>query len=227
MNLSVSVIMSVFNNEKTVKAAIESILNQEFEHFEFLIIDDCSSDNTLEILEEYKYDERVKVYKNNKNIGLTKSLNYLISKAKGKYIFRQDGDDESFPKRFTEQLKILENKKYQVCTSRAIVYSNKKTIPGFSSFVPKKITMRFKNPYIHGTLAIDRKVLQKIGCYDEDYYYSQDFKLYVDLIKNNIKIYEIKKPLYFLKAKNNISTDKKEQQKYYFEIARNEFIRQQ
>ena len=78
------------------------------------------------------------MYKNSKNIGLTKSLNFLIEKSSGKYIFRQDSDDVSLSQRFQEQLNVLEREIYQVCTSRAINMQNNKTIPGLSSWVPKK-----------------------------------------------------------------------------------------
>ena len=156
------------------------------------------------------------MYKNSKNIGLTKSLNFLIEKSSGKYIFRQDSDDVSLSQRFQEQLNVLEREIYQVCTSRAINMQNNKTIPGLSSWVPKKISIKFKNPYIHGTLAIQKSLLNNIGNYDEDYLYAQDFKLFLDLIKKNKKIFEIKKPLYKLNTKNNISTINKDKQRSYF-----------
>ena len=93
---------------------------------------------------------------------------------------------------------------------------NNKTIPGLSSWVPKKISIKFKNPYIHGTLAIQKSLLNNIGNYDEDYLYAQDFKLFLDLIKKNKKIFEIKKPLYKLNTKNNSSTINKDKQRSYF-----------
>ena len=101
-------------------------------------------------------DSRVKLYVNEENIGLTKSLNKLIEESSGKYIFRQDSDDISFNNRLDEQIKILETKDVKTCTSRAIDINNNKIIPGLSSWIPKKITMKFKNPYIHGTLAIEK-----------------------------------------------------------------------
>ena len=92
----ISVIMSCFNNEESIQSSVESILNQSYHEFEFLIVDDCSEDNTFEILNYLKSkDERIKLFKNDKNIGLTKSLNFLISKSHGEYIARQDADDIS------------------------------------------------------------------------------------------------------------------------------------
>ena len=218
---TISVIMSVYNDENNVANAIQSILDQTFDDFEFLIIDDCSTDNTYEEMTKFVNDSRVKLYVNEENIGLTKSLNKLIEESNGKYIFRQDSDDISFKNRFVEQIKILETKDIKTCTTRAIDLNNNKIIPGISAWIPKKITMKFKNPYIHGTLAIEKLLLNSIGNYSEDFYYSQDFKLYLDLSQKNEKIYEIKKPLYKLNTSNNISTINKDEQKYYFKKALN------
>lgn len=216
MGNKISVIMSVYNDQDNISNSIKSILGQTYKDFEFLIVDDCSTDNTYEEIKKFTTDPRIKLYKNSKNIGLTKSLNFLIEKSSGKYIFRQDSDDFSLSQRFQEQLNVLEREIYQVCTSRAINMQNNKTIPGLSSWVPKKISIKFKNPYIHGTLAIQKSLLNNIGNYDEDYLYAQDFKLFLDLIKKNKKIFEIKKPLYKLNTKNNISTINKDKQRSYF-----------
>lgn len=216
MGKKISVIMSVYNDQDNISNSIKSILGQTYKDFEFLIVDDCSTDNTYEEIKKFTTDPRIKLYKNSKNIGLTKSLNFLIEKSSGKYIFRQDSDDVSLSQRFQEQLNVLEREIYQVCTSRAINMQNNKTIPGLSSWVPKKISIKFKNPYIHGTLAIQKSLLNNIGNYDEDYLYAQDFKLFLDLIKKNKKIFEIKKPLYKLNTKNNISTINKDKQRSYF-----------
>ena len=218
---TISVIMSVYNDENNVANAIQSILDQTFDDFEFLIIDDCSTDNTYEEMTKFVNDSRVKLYVNEENIGLTMSLNKLIEESNGKYIFRQDSDDISFKNRFVEQIKILETKDIKTCTTRAIDLNNNKIIPGISAWIPKKITMKFKNPYIHGTLAIEKLLLNSIGNYSEDFYYSQDFRLYLDLSQKNEKIYEIKKPLYKLNTSNNISTINKDEQKYYFKKALN------
>jgi len=215
----ISVIMSVYNAEKSIEKSINSILEQTFKDFELLVLDDLSNDSTPEILKKFKHDSRVKIYSNDKNIGLTKSLNFLIKQSSCKYIFRQDSDDFSLPTRFIKQLKILEKTPFKVCSTRAINIQSQKKIPGISSWFPHKLTMKYKNPFIHGTLSIERKLLNDIGNYDENYLYAQDFKLYLDIIKKNEKIYQIKEPLYMLNTSDNISTNQKELQKIYFEKA--------
>ena len=93
--------MSAYNAESTLETAIESILSQSFSNFEFLIMNDGSNDMTSEIIENYSQnDKRIRVFQNEKNEGLTKSLNILINLSKGKYIARQDADDSSVYSRF-------------------------------------------------------------------------------------------------------------------------------
>ena len=108
----ISVVMSIYNNQSTLEKSVHSILNQNYKNFEFLIVDDNSTDNSFMMLRNLaKNDKRIKVFKNDKNIGLTKSLNILLSKANGNYIARQDGDDFSERERFSKQVKFLEESK--------------------------------------------------------------------------------------------------------------------
>ena len=217
----VSVVMSAYNTEKTIAESIESILNQSYQNFEFLIIDDCSTDKTLEIIESYKKkNDKVKLFKNKTNLGLTKSLNILIEKSSGQYIARQDADDISLHHRVQEQMKLLKRDNLDFCTTRAIIKDSKKLRPGVSSFLPKKVALKFKNPFIHGTLLVKKTVINKIGNYDENFYYAQDYKLFFDLLEYNYNFKVISKPHYILNVKNNISENKRAQQNYFAECVR-------
>ena len=104
----ISVVMSVFNGELFLKTAIKSILNQTFTNFEFIIIDDGSTDLSATIIRNFE-DERIIFIQNSSNKGLVFSLNTAIRISKGKYIARFDADDISLPNRFKEQLLYLEN----------------------------------------------------------------------------------------------------------------------
>ena len=98
----ISVIMSVFNGEKYLERSIHSILEQTYKEFEFLILDDASTDNTANILTEFtERDSRIKVFHNSENLGLTKSLNYLVDQSKNDILARQDVDD------FSEKIDFL------------------------------------------------------------------------------------------------------------------------
>jgi glycosyltransferase involved in cell wall biosynthesis len=210
----ISVLMSCYNNATSLEEAIESILNQSYSDFEFLIINDGSTDNSQDILNKYYSNKKIKLFKNKKNIGLTKSLNILIEKAQGDYIARQDADDKSLESRLEEQIKFLDRKKIQICTTRAFTGTTKKLIPGVSFYLPNKILMQYKNPFIHGTLLIKTEILKEYK-YDQDYYFAQDYELLNRLLKK-YKVKTLNKALYILNMENNISTNFKLEQLSYF-----------
>ena len=223
MNYKTSVIMSVYNDEKNVESAIESILNQSYKDFEFLIIDDCSKDSTIKKIEKFKdLDGRVKIFKNSKNIGLTRSLNLLLKNVTTELIARQDSDDFSLPTRLEDQVNLIKNKNYDAVYTRAISKQSQTKIPGLSFFIPSKLSIKYKNPYIHGTLMIKHEVLKSLNYYSEDFYYAQDYKLAWDLHKNNYKVGVKNKALYVLNTKNNISENFRNEQKYYADCVRKE-----
>tara|TARA_X000000368_G_C23055472_1_gene723640 strand:- start:3690 stop:4403 length:714 start_codon:yes stop_codon:yes gene_type:complete len=212
----VSVIMSSFNSINTIEEAIESIMNQTYKNLELLIMDDCSEDGSFEKIDYYKNKyKNIKVFRNKKNLGLTKSLNLLIKNSSGEYIARQDADDLSFKKRIEEQVKEMNKYNLDFSTTRALVKNTGKIIPGISYFLPSEIISKFKNPFIHGTLMVKTSSIIKVGSYNENFYYAQDYKLIADMLDKNYRYKKINKPLYLLNMENNISSNKKEEQDYY------------
>lgn len=223
--MQISVIMSVYNHEKYLDFSINSILNQTFKNIEFLIIDDASMDNSYKILKSYEsLDKRIKVFRNKKNIGLTKSLNKLIGYSSSQYIARQDSDDFSLPNRLKTQHTFLTSTNYEACTSRALTKHNMKIVPRFSYYLPKKILLKYKNPFIHGSLMISSKLINEVGNYDERFIYSQDYKLFSDIYhaKNKIKI--LKPPMYTLNMRDNISSKFSTEQEYYAKCVQKRII---
>jgi len=213
--------MSVYNDETRVKKAIESILNQSYENFEFLIVDDCSTDETFTVCNEYqKKDSRIRLYRNKENIGLTKSLNFLINQSEFELLARQDSDDISHKHRLEKQVNFMKAKNLDATTTVAIIDKLKKRRPFISQFVPSKIMINYKNPYIHGSLLIKKETISNLGNYDERFIYAQDYKLFSDLIKNNYKIKILNEALYTLNVSNNISTNMKDEQEYYANCVR-------
>ena len=191
--MKVSVIMVIFNEENYISSAIECILNQSFKDFEFLIIDDGSYDNSLNIIKKYaKQDKRIKISMNKQNIGLTKSLNYGIQLSKGEYIIRQDADDISLPKRIAIQLKFLEeNSDYAFCGCNGIIKQNNQELLKCFEYEEIIDNLIKENCFAHPTIAIRKNILTQYGFYDENFQYGQDYELWCKLI------------LYFhLKAKN-------------------------
>ena len=157
----------------------------------------------------------IRVFKNNENLGLTKSLNILLSKTKGNYIARQDSDDTSDITRIEDQLSFIKKNNINACTTRARSKQTGKILPKFSYYLPLKFVIKLKNPFIHGTLLIKRNIIDEAGLYNEKFYYSQDYKLMYDLVLRKHKIKIIKEPLYNLNMTNNISNINSQEQKYY------------
>ena len=225
MSELISVLLSVHNDEINIRKAIESILTQEYENIELLLLDDASTDNTYNVCEEYSYiDNRIKLFKNSENQGLTKSLNKLIKKSNGVFIARQDSDDISYKNRLMDQYNFLINSDFDICTSLAKIKDRSKVIPGFSKHLNPNITVKYKNPFIHGTLMIKSETLINIGMYNENFYYAQDYKLFKDLIENKHKIKIIKKVLYEINMTDNISMKNKNEQAYFADCVRRNII---
>lgn len=103
----ISVIMPVYNAERFLNKAIDSILQQTFTDFEFLIIDDCSTDKSADIIKSYE-DNRIRYYRNNENLGISATLNKGINLANSEWIARMDADDISYPNRFSSQYNFIE-----------------------------------------------------------------------------------------------------------------------
>ena len=214
----ISVIMPVFNGGDLLNKAIESILGQTFENFEFIIINDGSTDETAEVVRGYASSDSRIIFIDQDNIGLTKSLNKAIKTSKGNYIARMDADDVSALNRFETQMEWMKGGKYDLCCSRTYLLNSNRISPGLSYYMPKRIQMFFRNPFIHGTFLIKRKALDIVGLYDEDFIYSQDYKLICDFYRNNLKIKYIKQPLYFTNTPpGSIGVSKKVEQNYFAE----------
>ncbi|MDD5731926.1 MAG: glycosyltransferase family 2 protein [Patescibacteria group bacterium] len=124
----ISVLMPAYNAEKYIGEAIESILNQTFTNFEFIIIDDCSTDKTWDIIQEYvKKNNKIRSFKNEKNLGIAGSRNKLLGLAGGKYIVWQDADDISMLDRLKHQFEFMEaNKDVGICGGWLQFFSDKK-----------------------------------------------------------------------------------------------------
>ena len=146
------------------------------------------------------YDQ-VKIVNNKNNVGLTKSLNLLIDKSTGEFIARQDADDYSDPERIKEQIRHSINNKFQAVFTRSYNLNKNTSMQKISYLIPYRILVNFRNPFVHGTMLINSKIIKKLGGYDESFYFAQDYKLYRDLIDNGIRIKKTRKILYYLNTK--------------------------
>ncbi|BDX39591.1 glycosyl transferase [Tenuifilaceae bacterium CYCD] len=230
----ISVIMSVFNEpEVWLRESIESILNQTFNNFEFIIINDNPDSETNKlILNEYKEkDNRIAIINNEKNIGLTKSLNKGIDFAKGEYIVRMDADDYSFPYRLEFQYEFMQNNLNCVlCGSAAeFYYENKKNkkrkIYFLTDYQNIKWAMVFKNPILHPTVIMRMSVVKQYNIkYNTEIKYSQDYDLWCKLI-NYGELRNLDRILIRYRISNlQISTSKRAEQDFYANAIRRNYL---
>lgn len=185
MSPEVSVIMSVFNSAKYLAEAIESILNQSFIDFEFIIINDASTDDSLSIVEGYaKKDGRIILIDNKDNIGLTKSLNLGLRLAKGIYIARTDSDDVSLPGRLEKQYAFLKKNKgiFLVGSGALEIASDGRFIrryPRITSPLLLKWRLPKKNNIYHPSIVFRN---EGDNFYREKFVYSQDYDFFLCLL---------------------------------------------
>jgi glycosyltransferase involved in cell wall biosynthesis len=172
----VTVLLPVYNGEKYLKKAIESILDQTFKDFELLIIDDGSTDNTTNIISSYA-DNRIRVIKNEWNLGLIASLNKGIDSAQGEYIARMDADDISMLDRLEKQVAFMEkNPEIGVLGSRTLTLSDGRETQGEYYLTPEdmKAVLLFRTPFAHPTVMIRRSVIASQK-FDESYKHAEDY----------------------------------------------------
>jgi len=215
----VTVLMSVYNAEEFLSKSIESILNQTFTEFEFLIINDGSTDRTSKILQNY-HDPRMKIIDNQKNIGLTKSLNKGLEIARCEYIARQDADDISLPCRLEKQVKYMDSHpKIGILGTWVEIIDGKnkilKTCREPTQPIDISWKLIFKNCLSHSSIMYRKKIVCDIGKYKEDTMHAQDYDLWSTLNIKNIEFAQIPEILVQWRMQpNNISNIYDEKQEY-------------
>ncbi len=174
--------MPVYNGENYLSEAILSILNQTFSAFEYLIIDDGSTDNTWEILNSF-FDHRIRIEKNKQNIGITKTLNRGLQLARGNYIARMDADDIFFPERLQRQKTFLdENVNIAMVGSwiEKIDKAGRKIETITFPIDPYLLSWRLlhTNTFVHSAVMFRKDAVLCIGGYSENYKYAEDYDLW-------------------------------------------------
>lgn len=213
-----SVIMSVYNTkEEYLREAIESILNQTFKDFEFIIFDDASNITTKSIIKSY-HDERIVLIENSNNVGLTVNLNKGLDLSKGRYIVRMDADDVSYPNRLEETIAYLEKNK-DVNILGTYVRWEKRTAKSYGRISRKarKVLFLITNAGpVHSSTVIRKSFLEKYELkYDEYYTNAQDYELWTRCIdRTDIVIYP-KPLLYYRVHHGQVSGAQRNQQENY------------
>lgn len=216
MSKLISIILPTYNDAQFLQEAIDSVIRQTYKNWELIIINDASTDSTKEILKLYsKKDPRIRSFNNRSNIGMTKNLNYGISKSRGEFIARQDGDDIWISKNKLElQMKFLnKNPDCALVGSWArVIDLNGKSLftikhPLTDSGIRKRILS--KNCFVHSSVVLRSTALKKVFLYDCNHPYTDDYNLWLKIGKQ-FKFHNINKYLvaYRIKPRGITQTNK-------------------
>lgn len=204
MNPKVSVIMTVRNGEPYIREAIESILGQTYSDFELLVIDNGSSDRSLQIVKNFS-DSKIRIIELGRNIGRTPALNVGVKEAIGEYIAIHDADDISLPQRFEKQISYLEKNPditlvgthlYRIDTNNNCL-KECFSIPNNWKIVNWHLL--FKNCFPHSSILMHAQKIRDLGGYNENITYSQDYALYSDLMRRGEKMSRLSEILIHLR----------------------------
>ncbi|MBR3932389.1 MAG: glycosyltransferase, partial [Clostridia bacterium] len=224
----ISLIMSVYNGEDYLSEAIESVLNQTFIDFELIVINDCSTDSTGEILNRFaELDKRVKVHTNEVNLRLPSSLNKAISYAQGKYIARMDADDICLPERLEKQYEFME-KNPNVALSSCRFMTLKNGVISSGGCGGKcdnesiKALLLVTNPILHPGIIAKADAIRSL-LYDKNFTCTEDMELWTRFVMAgyNVEIMPEYLMIYRLHDKQITETTLEKQHKEVIAIQKN------
>ena len=197
--LKVSVIIPTYNGSNTILRAINSVLNQTYSNLELIIVDDCSKDNTFEVVKNVK-DKRVKVLRHKKNRGGSAARNTGIKEAKGEYIAFLDDDDEWLSEKVEKQVEYLKNKESSLCKGVVCSYmilSGKKwrtVIQTKEGDLREDIFLMRLSLAAGSCLMVRREVFNDIGLFNESYLRHQDMEFVLRYLRK-YKLAVVREPL--------------------------------
>jgi len=220
LELKISVLLPVYNGANYIEACINSILSQSFSDFELLIIDDCSTDGTLEIINNFN-DSRIRVIRKQNRSGYVDSLNLALGMAKGKYIARIDADDICLPGRFQKQIDFLEsNPDVGLLGGQIILVPDNKLFTYPTDDFQIKTELLWKNVFAHSAVMFRKDIIEKNNLsYDNSKMPSEDYQLWVQFSKYS-KVANLPNPIIEYRIHDNqISSERsKEQHQHYLSI---------
>lgn len=187
----ISILLAVFNGGHTIKKTLKSIYNQTYKDWELIVVDDGSFDNTMAILAQAKkqYPGKIHIFKNKKNIGLTKSLIRAAKKARGEYLTRIDSGDLFLSEKLGKQVRFLsENKDYGIVGCNGVTFFDtlgkigKRTCFPLTNKEIKKTILK-KNPFVHSAIMMRREIYEKAGGYNSKIPFAQDYDLWFRVLQ--------------------------------------------
>ncbi|CAH1225173.1 Putative glycosyltransferase EpsE [Paenibacillus auburnensis] len=210
----VSIIMGIYNCEKTLAETLDSILNQSYGNWELIMCDDGSTDNSFKIAKDYSSTEsRMKLLIHQKNNGLAKTLNDCLECATGEYIMRHDADDLMVKNRIEKQVLYMNQNICDACGSGAFIF-DESGIWGLRQ--PKEIQDKYSMikaaPFIHPTVIMKRSVLNAVGGYSDNNLTRkrlEDYDLWIKLFEKEFILRNIQEPLIYFREDRDSYTRKK------------------
>lgn len=211
--LYLSVVLSTYNDEKYIAESINSILNQTYPYFEFIIVNDGSTDNTLSIIKSFD-DSRIRLI-DKPNTGLVDSLNIGVKAAKYDWIARMDGDDIAEPNRFEEEIGYLKNGIAVVSAGIRIINAEGEitSVPSSKRIFVNSATRLGLQFIVHPLAIFNKTIWEKVGGYDPYMYKNEDCDLWVKMSFWGKLIVIDKKLLRYRRHGNNITSSTDERQK--------------
>lgn len=207
-NPKISILMGIYNCAETLEEAVACIRAQSIEDWELILCDDGSTDNTYEIAEQLKKkDERIVLLKNGKNLGLNRTLNKCLNKARGKYIARMDGDDRCASNRFKKEIEVLDKYPNIAIVSSDMEFFDEKGVwgkirhpefPKFEDFVRE-------SPFCHAACMVRREAYLKVNGYSTGKHFIrvEDYYLWIKMYKAGYRGMNIHEPLYQMRDDRN------------------------
>ena len=199
----VSIVMPVYNSSEYLNDAVKSILSQSFSDFELIIIDNLSTDSSLDIVDEFKAnDDRIVVIRNKENKGLIYSLNLGLRISKGKYIARMDADDKSLDSRLGKQLQLMESDNLDICGCHYMVIDEKDKVfdvvinPLSSKYL--LLWLCGDVPFAHGSVMLRKQfIIDHDLQYERDQYdLIEDMSLWLKFYQHDAKFSNVDEVLY-------------------------------
>ncbi|MBW1741145.1 MAG: glycosyltransferase [Deltaproteobacteria bacterium] len=220
----ISVITTVYNGERFIRQTIDSVLNQTFSNFEYIIVDDGSIDGTVSIIKTI-HDPRIRFYEAGR-IGRGNVLNLGLHKAKGEYIAIQDADDISHPERLKIQLNIMQETEDNIALGTDVIRISAHQAIDLASLPPvdtikpkiKNVTNHiiYYNPIRHSSTFIARESILKINGYSEKRKNLFDWEMFIRYVANGGKLYTISEPLIFKRQHKDQFFENKNRRSYIF-----------
>lgn len=205
MSKKISVIMGIYNCENTLGEALDCIINQTYTNWEVIMCDDHSSDNTIQIAEQYvqKYPEQFVLLKNRENHGLNYTLNKCLKVASGEYIARMDGDDLCAENRFAKEVTMLEENKDIAIVSADMYFFDEKGVWGRTNTedCPTKESFLRATPFCHAACMVRKEAYLAVDGYSvsEKLLRVEDYHLWIKMYAKGYKGMNIQEPLYSMR----------------------------